>query len=381
MKKRPKKKECIKPFPELIYITRPLLPNIDDFHKKVNAIFNEKWLTNFGKQHEEFKDKLLKFLDVKNISLFCNGTLALDIAIKALNIKGEVITTPFTFAATSHVLYANNVRPIFCDIDEETLNIDARKIEALITPKTSAILAVHVFGNPCDIKKLERICKKHKLKLIFDAAHAFGVKINGTPIGNFGDVSMFSFHATKVFNSIEGGCLTYKDHSIKERIKLLKNFGIKNEDEVSLIGTNAKMNEIQAAFGILNLKILKKEIKKRKILYSLYKDKLKKTKGLKIVSSVENNGANYSYLPILINKKEFGLSRDELYLKLKEYNIFSRKYFHPLCSNFSCYKKNPGELPIANRVSQEVLCLPLYGALEKNDVKKIAAIINYLKKQ
>ena len=352
-------------------------------YKKISDIFDAKWLTNSGNQHAEFKKCLLKFLNAKNINLFCNGTLALDIAIKALDIKGEVITTPFTFAATPHVLSLNNIRPVFCDIDEKTLNIDVEKIEALITPKTSAILAVHVFGNPCDIEKLDKICKKYKLKLIFDAAHAFGVKINEKSIGSFGDISMFSFHATKAFNSIEGGCLMYNDSQLNEKIQLLKNFGIKNENEIAMIGTNAKLNELQAAFGILNLKIFPKEIEKRQKIARLYRKISEKTKGIKVMQDIKNVKHNYSYFPILINKEEFGISRDDLYLKLKKYNIFSRKYFYPLCSNFSCYAKNnkPADLPIANKIADSVLCLPIHGDLKTSDVEKICKIITIIKNE
>lgn len=366
----------LKPFKNPVFVSRPTLPKHEEFCKKSKEIFESEWLTNFGKQHGILKNKLKNYLENRNLSLFCNGTIALDVGIKALDISGEVITTPFTFAATPHALSLNNIKPVFCDIEEKTLNIDPDKIESLITKKTSAILAVHVFGNPCDTKKIEKIAKKHGLKVIYDAAHAFGVKIDNIPVGNFGDMSIFSFHATKIFNTAEGGCLVYKNSNLSEKLYLLKNFGIKNEDEIELVGTNAKMNEIQAAIGILNLKTLEKEIAKRRKLEEIYKKELSKINGLSFLGKVANVKYNYSYFPILIDKMISGLSRDELYSELKKYNIFARKYFYPLCNNFSCYKNSQAKkTPVAEKISKQVLIMPLYGRLKSADVKKICLIV------
>jgi dTDP-4-amino-4,6-dideoxygalactose transaminase len=374
----------IKPFNKPIYVTQPLLPRLEDVYRKIRTIWRSKQLTNIGVQHKELEKKLRRFLRVKNLSLFCNGTMALDLACRVLNLSGEIITTPFTFPATLHVLYWNRIKPIFCDIKEDTFTIDPDKIEKLITPKTTAIMPVHIFGNPCDVWRIQKIADGYKLKIIYDAAHAFGIEINGIPIGNFGDISMFSFHATKVFNTIEGGCLTFKDKSLKEKLELLKNFGIKKNGRVILPGVNAKLNEIQAAIGILNLKKVKKEIKRRKILFNLYKNELKDVSGIVLPKDLPGVKHNYSYFPILIKKERFGLLRDDVYKILKKFNIFTKKYFYPLCSHFPWYKSlptaSPKNLPKAEMVAKEILCLPLYGKLKKEEVKKICYILKNIKK-
>jgi len=374
----------IKPFNKPIYIVEPLLPRLEDVYRKIRSIWRSKQLTNVGVQHRELEKKLKRFLRVKNLSLFCNGTMALDLALRVLNLSGEIITTPFTFPATLHVLYWNRIKPIFCDIKEDTFVIDPNKIEKLITPKTRAIMPVHVFGNPCDVWEIQKIANKYKLKVIYDAAHAFGVEIDGIPIGNFGDISMFSFHATKVFNTIEGGCLTFKNKSLKEKLELLRNFGIKKDGTVILPGVNAKLNEIQATIGILNLKEVKKEIKRRKILFNLYRNELKDVSGIVLPKELPNVKHNYSYFPILIKKDRFGFSRDDVYKILKKFNIFTKRYFYPLCSHFPWYKSlpsaKPKNLPKAEKIAKEILCLPLYGKLKKEEVKKICYILKNIKK-
>jgi dTDP-4-amino-4,6-dideoxygalactose transaminase len=332
-----------------------------------------------GIQHRKLEIELKKFLGAKNLTLFCNGTLALQLALKALNIKGNVITTPFTFPATINVLFQCNIKPIFSDISSKNFNINPDIIKDLINEDTSAIMPVHVFGNPCDIERIEKIASEYDLKVIYDAAHCFGVEYKGKPISSFGDVNMFSFHATKIFHTLEGGALTYKDQNLKELFYLLKNFGIKNEEEVILPGTNAKMNEIQAAMGLLNLGLVNREIKKRKNLVNLYKELLGDINGIRLLEEERNVKKNYQYFPILVIPEEFGITRNQLYEQLKMYNVFSRKYFYPLCTNFKFLEDyNFNDVPIAEYVSERILCLPLYGNLKSNEVCKICKIIKYL---
>jgi len=371
------------PFKEPIYVTRPLLPSIKDYKKRIEDIWESQWITNNGQQHQELENKLQDYLKVDNLSLINNGTIALQIALKSLDLKGEVITTPFTFAATPHSISWNCLKPVFCDIDPETLNIDPDKIEDLITDKTSAILAVHVFGTPCDVDKIQKIADKYGLKVIYDGAHAFGTEINGTAIGNFGDITMYSFHATKLFNTIEGGALACNDKKLKEKIDLFKNFGIKNENEVVTIGTNGKMNEFQAAMGLEVLKEVDDERKKREEIKQVYYNKLKDIEGINFIHDINNVKNSYQYLVIRINKDKFGFSRDELYEKLKEYNVYTRKYFYPLCSNYDCYNgfnsATKENLPVANKVVNETLSLPFYGDLGKEKTIKICNFIQQLR--
>lgn len=364
----------IKFFKEPIYITRPLLPSLKDVYKKIEEIWNSKWITNFGKQHNSLELELRKYLKVKNLSLFCNGTSALQLAYQSLKLSGEVITTPFTFPATVNSLIQNKITPIFCDINLYDFNINSELIEELITGDTTAIIPVHVFGNPCDIEEIEKIAKKYNLKVIYDAAHCFGVEYKGKSIGNYGDISMFSFHATKIFNTIEGGALTYNDEKLNEYFYLLKNFGIKREGEVVLPGINAKMNEIQAGIGLLNLQLVDEEIKKRKVLTNIYKENLCGVYGINFLEEKDYIKYNYQYFPILINKDQFGISRDQVYKKMREYNVFPRKYFYPLCVDYKYYKKKI-IIPSARRIVNEVLCLPLYGELTENDIEKICDIL------
>ena len=328
--------------------------------------------------------ELQKTLKVPNISVFNNGTIALLVALRTLNIReGEIITTPFTFPATAHTISWNGLQPVFCDIEPETMTIDADKIEALITKDTKAILGVHVYGFPCNIEKIQQIANKYDLKVIYDAAHCFTTEINKMGIGTFGDISMFSFHATKLFNTIEGGCLTYNDASLAETIYLLRNFGIKNEEKVLDIGINGKMNEIQAAIGVLNLELIENEKQKRSIVRKVYEEKLSETEGIYLPKMPDNITNSEQYLVIRIDKNKFGISRDELYLKLQKYNIFSRKYFHPLCSEYESYKtlasSKKENLPVANKIKNEVLCLPFYGDLSTETTEKICDVIKGIK--
>jgi dTDP-4-amino-4,6-dideoxygalactose transaminase len=369
----------MKTFCKPIYITRPIFPNLQEYTKELKDVWKSQWISNNGPKHQLLEKKIKKVLKVPYVSLFNNGTTALLTAIKVLKLTGEVITTPFTFPATPHCLTWNNITPVFCDIDPVTMNIDADKIESLITPRTSGILAVHVFGTPCDVEKIKKIAKKHKLKVIYDAAHSFGLEINRVGTGNFGDISMFSFHPTKLFHSAEGGALTFKDKLLKQRIDLFKNFGIKNQFEVAVPGINGKMNELQAVLGLLVLKLINGERKKRKIIYETYLKCLKDVEGINIVGHQECSRNSYQYFVIRIDEKEFGKSRDYIYNEFKKYNVFTRKYFYPLCSEYPHYKNlsssKKSNLPIAHKVIREVLSMPFYGALSVSDIEKICNIL------
>ena len=373
------------PFRERIYVTRPVLPKIEEVSAKLQDIWSSQWLTNNGPQHTMLERELTQFLKVPYLSLFNNGTIALMVACQSLRLSGEVITTPFTFAATPHVLSWNNITPIFCDIDAETMNIDASKIETMITPHTTAILAVHVFGTPCDVEKIQEVADRYGLKIIYDAAHAFGVEIGGRGIGNFGDISMFSFHATKLFHTLEGGALVHNDKNLKPRIDLLKNFGIKNEDEVVMPGINGKLDEVRAAIGRIMLNYVEGENQKRIALHKIYNEELSGVEGLKLMPAVaENVKLNYQYYVVRIDEKIFGRSHDEVYNEFKNYNVYTRKYFHPLCSEYTCYRQlnsaRSENLPVANLAGKQVLSLPMYGALSENDVRKICAILKSFKR-
>ncbi len=367
------------PFEKPIYITRPILPDLNEVTKKLQEIWGSQWLTNNGPQHQLLEEKLKEVLKVPNLSLFNNGTIALIVACQSLRLSGDVITTPFTFPATPHVLTWNNIRPVFCDIDPVTMNIDANKIEAMITPQTTGILAVHVFGTSCEVDKIQEIADKYDLKVIYDAAHAFKTEIDGVGIGNFGDITMFSFHATKLFHTAEGGALVFKNSNLKDRIDLLKNFGIKNEEEVVMPGINGKMNEIQAALGLVVLGYIEKEHKKRKKLLDTYHACLNDVEGISFLEDHTNVKNSYQYFVIRIDEKLFGKSRDFVYQEFKKYNVFARKYFYPLCSDYTCYHHLPSasqsNLPVANKVVKEVLSMPFYGGLSEDDVKKICDIL------
>lgn len=375
----------IEPFAETIFVTRPVFPKIEEVTEKLRDIWEAKWLTNNGPQHYMLERELEKFLKVPYLSLFNNGTIALLVAVQSLRLQGDVITTPFTFAATPHVLSWNNIQPIFCDVDEETMNIDVNKIESMITPHTTAILAVHVFGTPCNVEKIQQVADTYGLKVVYDAAHAFGVEIDGKGIGTFGDISMFSFHATKVYHTLEGGALVHKDKNLKQRIDLLKNFGIKNEDEVVMPGINGKLDEVRAAVGRIMLNYVEEEQQKRKKLYEVYDEELGNVDGIKLMPKcAENVKTNYQYYVIRIDEKIFGKSRDDVYDELRKYNVYPRKYFHPLCSEFTCYRQLTSSrvenLPVANVIGQQVLSLPLYGDLAADDARKICAIIKEIER-
>lgn len=362
-----------------IYVTRPSLPPLDLFVEKLKDIWASKWLTNNGKYHQEFEQALCNYLNVYYCSLVSNGTLGLVLALQALRITGEVITTPFSFVATTHALHWNGIRPIFCDIDEKTLNIDPEKIEALITPTTTAILPVHVYGHPCDTAAIVHIADKYGLRVIYDAAHAFGVTVNGTPLVKYGDMSILSFHATKVFNTIEGGAIIVNDPKLKTRIDFLKNFGFADETTVVAPGINAKMNELIAAFGILQLEYFERALQSNKEISNHYRNQLKGIDGIFFFQDFDGVKHNYSYFPILIDAKKYGLERDALYEKLKLKNIFARRYFYPLISHFSTYSSLPSassaNLPVAERISKQILCLPIYEGLELDIVNTICKII------
>jgi dTDP-4-amino-4,6-dideoxygalactose transaminase len=371
--------EVYKPFVKPVYVTQPLLPDIKDVNEMIETIWESNVLSNNGNMVKQLESELAGYLNVSYLSLFSNGTVALQLACKVLRLSGEVITTPFTFAATVHSLAWNNIKPVFCDIEDDTLNINPDLIESLITQETTAIMPVHVFGKPCRINQIQHIADKYGLKIIYDAAHAFGVKIEGEPIASFGDISMFSLHATKIYHTIEGGALTFNSNYLKERADSLRNFGIQNGGNITEPGTNGKLNEVQAAVGILLLRKVEDEIKRRKEITNLYRQLLGKVPGIKVDKDIEGITHNYSYFVIRVAESEYGLSRDDLCEKLKEYNVFPRKYFYPLCSNFQCYNNLPSaaetRLPTANKIADTVLSLPLYGRMQNDDVIKICDII------
>ena len=370
----------IEPFDKRIYVTRPVFPTIEEVTDKLRDIWAAKWLTNNGPQHTMLEQELKAFLKVPYLSLFNNGTIALMVACQSLRLSGQVITTPFTFAATPHVLSWNNIEPIFCDVDAETMNLDADKIESMITPKTTAILPVHVFGIPCDVEKIQEVADRYGLRVVYDAAHTFGVEIGGRGIGTFGDISMLSFHATKLYHTVEGGALVMHDENTKQRIDLLKNFGIKNEEEVVMPGINGKLDEVRAAIGRIMLSYVEGERLKCKRLHEVYNEELAGVEGLKLMPKVADDvKLNYQYYVVLIEEEVFGRSRDYVYEAFKNFNVYTRKYFHPLCSEFTCYRQlsssSPANLPVANAIAKQVLSLPMYGELTEDDVRKICAIL------
>ena len=372
------------PFDKPILVTRPFLPSLDEFTEGVKGIWDNHWLTNNGPTVRRFTRELSNYYETDNLCLFNNGTLALQIGLQGMGISGEVITTPFTFVATSHALYWNKIRPVFVDIEPDYYTLNPEAVEAAITPWTSAILAVHVYGFPCRLNALADIARRHKLALIYDAAHAFGVTVGGRPISHFGDMNMFSFHATKLFHSIEGGMLTFRDSGLKQTFDYLKNFGFKNEVEVVMPGTNAKMNEMQALMGILVFKHLENLIESSRKIDATYRGCLKDVPGIKFPPLLPADVKyNFAYQPIEIDKEEFGMSRDALYESLKEYNVFSRRYFYPLLCDFSCYRSIALKDPLltARQVSERILCLPVYPDLAVEDVVRICEVIAFLQKQ
>ncbi len=394
-----------------IYVTQPSLPPLEEYVELLKDIWDRKWLTNRGLYHDRFEQQLAEYLGVKHVSLFCNGMIALQVGLQALKITGEVITTPYSFPATTHALWWNHCTPVFCDIDPKTCNLDPQKIESLITPRTTAILPVHVYGNPCDVAAIQKIADTYGLKVFYDAAHAFGVRVQtadcrpqaadylttedatttsahpesriphpeSISILNFGDLSMISFHATKVFNTAEGGALITNDPKLKERIDYLKNFGFANETTVVAPGTNGKMNELQAALGIVQLRYVDDYIQKRLEVDRLYREALAGIPGIRMLESGAGVTRNGAYFPIFVDEFEYGISRDALYERLKAEGINGRRYFYPLISHFPMYRglvsTKPESLTVAERFASEVICLPSYAALGKNEVARVVDVI------
>ncbi len=360
-----------------INVTRSSMPELEEYIEEIKNLWETRWLTNMGEKHNSLQDKLCDYLSVRNVSLFTNGHLALEAAIAVMGLTGEVITTPFTFASTTQAIVRCGLTPVFCDINPDDYTIDVSKIEELITDKTSAIIPVHVYGNVCDVYKIEEIAKRHNLKVIYDAAHTFGVRVGDRGIGSFGDASMFSFHATKVFNTIEGGCVTYNDDSLTKELRIQKNFGMEDQDNYPKVAGNAKMNEFQAAMGLCNLRHINGEIEKRKAVAEYYIKRLGKTDGITVWRPQKSVTHNYAYFPVLFDKEKFGKSRDGVAESLGKEGIFARKYFYPITNEFECYKGKfeIQPTPIAKKVSMEVLTLPLYADLAISDVDRICDII------
>lgn len=362
---------------ENIFVTKPSLPPIEEYYIEMQDIWNSHWLTNMGPKHNLLENKLKDYLQVEKCSLFSNGHTALELCLQALDLKGEVITTPFTFASTTHAIVRNHLKPVFCDIKLDTYCIDPAKIEPLITSRTSAIVPVHVYGHLCDVEAIDTIAKKYGLKVIYDAAHAFGETYRGVGVGTFGTASMFSFHATKVFNTIEGGAICYRSNELGRELYKLKDFGIKDAETIDGVGSNGKMTEFAAAMGLCNLRHVNDEILKRKQIVQLYRQKLDNIPGLTLPIVQLNVRSNYSYFPIRIDKGFFGLSRDELFEILSANGIYARKYFYPLTSEYLCYRQlfNANLTPIALNVSHEIMTLPLYSDLDSSAVERICEII------
>ena len=360
-----------------IMVTRSSMPELEEYVDEIRDIWDSHWLTNMGVKHQQLQKELKEYMGVNGIELLTNGHMALELSIQAVGLRGEIITTPFTFASTTHAIVRNGCTPVFCDISPDDFTIDVSKIEALITDRTCAILPVHVYGNICNVEEIEAIAKKYGIKVIYDAAHTFGETYKGVGIGNFGDCSCFSFHATKVFNTIEGGAVCYHDEEFGKELYRLKNFGIKNEEVVDGVGANAKMNEFCAAMGICNLRHIDDEIEKRKLVVERYRENLENIPGIQLPIPKEEVKSNYSYFPIVIDEKIFGATRNEVKEKLAENGIGARKYFYPLTNSFDCFhgKFDLDATPIALKISLRVLTLPLYADLDLEDVDMICRII------
>lgn len=365
---------------DIILVTSPLLPNLQEFNRYLQQIWESKWITNNGSFHQQLEKALAEYLGVEYISLFTNGTLPLITALQALGFtKGEVITTPYSFVATSHSIWWNQLTPVFVDIEEETCGMDPAKIEEAITPNTVAIMPVHCYGKPCKTEEIDVISKKHGLKVIYDAAHAFGVKVNGESILNAGDISTLSFHATKVYNTIEGGALVCHSAEMKHQIDNLKNFGFRGEVTVEAPGINGKMDEVRAAYGMLNLKQVDAAIEARHKVADAYRAALKNVKGIRFFDDMAGVRHNYSYFPIFVDAEQYGMTRDELYEKVKAANVYGRRYFYPLITAFDPYKNypsaSPDNLPVATRIANQVICLPMHHALSEKDVERVIEVI------
>lgn len=362
---------------EKILVTRSFMPSFDEYTTEIRELWETRWLTNMGAKHNQLCTELERYLDVENVDLFTNGHMAIELSLQAMGLKGEVITTPFTFISTTHAIVRNGLQPVFCDIDPKDYTIDVSKMEELITPKTCAILPVHVYGNVCHVEEIERIAKKYGLKVLYDAAHAFGVKYKGRGIGSFGDASCFSFHATKVFHTVEGGAVCFKDRNFGKAVYSLKDFGIQTEDEIDGIGANAKMNEFCAAMGLCNLRHMEEVLTQRKRIVQEYRNLLADIDGIQLNVIQSDVEQNYAYFPIVIDEKKFGISRDEICEKLQFNNIFARKYFYPLTSATACYRDrfDTDLTPKALYVSKRVMTLPLYADLDLDIVRKICGLI------
>lgn len=364
---------------KLLTVTAPLLPDLEDFNALLKEIWDSKWITNNGRFHQQLEKELAEYLNVPFLSLFTNVTLPLITALQAMDVKGEVITTPYSFVATTHSIWWNGLKPVFVDIEPSTCNIDPAKIEAAITPQTTAIMPVHCYGKPCDTKAIQDIADRYGLKVIYDAAHAFGVDVDGESLLNAGDMSTLSFHATKVYNTIEGGALVMKDEETKRKIDYLKNFGFRNEVEVVAPGINSKMDEMRSAYGILALRQVDEAIEARHRVAMQYRDALKNVPGLRFFEDMPGVKHNYSYFPVFINAEDYGMTRDQLYFKLKESNILGRRYFYPLISTFEPYRALPSStaenLPVATRIADEVICLPMHHELTDSDVERVLDIM------
>lgn len=359
------------------------MPPLKEYIDEIKDIWDTHWLTNMGEKHQRLQEQLREYLGVHHIELLTNGHMALELTMQAMKLHGEVITTPFTFASTTHAIVRNHLKPVFCDINPVDYTIDVSRIESLITEKTCAIVPVHVYGNVCNVKEIERVARKYRLKVIYDAAHAFGVKYKGCGIGNFGDASCFSFHATKVFNTIEGGAVCVQDEAIEQELYRLKNFGIRGPEIVDGIGANAKMNEFCAAMGLCNLKYVGREIAKRKKIVLRYMENLKKVEGLQLPEIQEGVESNYAYFPIVVNEDIFGMSRNEIYSTLARNEIYARKYFYPLTNTFECYRGmyNADSTPTALQISNRIMTLPLYSDLTLDNVDRICDIMSGCKER
>lgn len=364
---------------KFITVTSPLLPDLETFHGMLKEIWESKFITNNGSFHKQLEKELAAYLKVPYVSLFTNGTLPLITALQALRVTGEVITTPYSFVATTHALWWNGIKPVFVDVDPNTGNLDPDKIEAAITPKTTAIMPVHVYGKPCDTKRIQEIADRYGLKVIYDAAHAFGVEVDGESVLNAGDMSTLSFHATKVYNTIEGGAMVMHDEKTKQRIDYLKNFGFAGETTVVGPGINSKMDEVRSAYGILNLRQVDDAISARKEVAIEYRKVLRNVEGITFFDDIPGVKHNYSYFPIFIDEQKYGMSRDDLYMKMREAQVYGRRYFYPLISEFSTYRglesADPKNLPNAHKMANTVICLPMHHALSKEDIQRILSLI------
>ena len=362
-----------------ITVTSPLLPDLNEFNELLKEIWASRWVTNMGQFHEQLEGALAEYLKVPYISLFTNGTLPLLTALQALNIKGEVITTPYSFVATTHAIWWNGCTPVFVDIEEKTCGIDHEKIEAAITPRTTAIMPVHCYGQPVKMKRIQEIADRHGLKVIYDAAHAFGVEMDGKSVLNAGDMSTLSFHATKVYNTLEGGALVMHDKETKKYIDHLKNFGFEDDVTVVAPGINSKLDEVRCAYGLLNLKQVDTAIANRRKVAQTYREALRDVPGIRFFEDIPGVRHNYSYFPIFVNAEEYGTTRDELYFKMRAAGIYGRRYFYPLISTFNPYRVLPSasskNLPIATKIANEVICLPMYHNLTEEDIEKVIRVI------